>query len=331
MTRTVLDHRRGRVHRLQPHQTAGPRRRSRPDPRRPVDRPDRLPGRRPARPGARLAGRPGRGPLGGRRRRRHRPPGGAGRDRRLGARPARDVRGQRRLVGRPARGGPAGGGPAVRLRLVERRRRRPPATERRDRPPPPDLAVRRVEAGDRGLLPGLRRDVRPGRLLAALLERLRPVLAPQAERRRGLAAGGPRRPSRSRSTATAGRPATSSTPTTWRPRSRPSWTLPRPTSRASCSRPGPASRRPSPNWPTRSAARSGGRSRSATDRRAPATSSGTWLGSTRPRRSSAIGRAVRARRRAGRHGGLVRGRARGPRARRRGGPRRVGFRVKRSG
>ena len=55
--------------------------------------------------------------------------------------------------------------------------------------PHPRLAVRRLQARDRGVLPGLRRDVRAGRLLAAVLERLRPELAPQAQRRRGLAAG----------------------------------------------------------------------------------------------------------------------------------------------
>ena len=47
------------------------------------------------------------------------------------------------------------------------------------------------------LLPGLRGDIRAGRLLAALLERVRAVLAPQAQRGRVVAPGGPGGPSRS--------------------------------------------------------------------------------------------------------------------------------------
>jgi UDP-glucose 4-epimerase len=68
-------------------------------------------------------------------------------------------------------------------RFVFARRTPPPATihhRATRRTSPSDLAVWRLEVGDRGVLPGVRGDVRAGRLLAALLQRLRAVLATQA-------------------------------------------------------------------------------------------------------------------------------------------------------
>src|SRR5439155_227327 len=64
----------------------------------------------------------------------------------------------------------------------------------RDRPGAPADAVRRIEAGRRGVRAGLRRDVRPRGLLPPVLERVRPVFPPQEERRRRVASrGAPRR------------------------------------------------------------------------------------------------------------------------------------------
>ena len=83
------------------------------------------------------------------------------------------------------------GGPGFGASCSPRRMRRPAITSRRPtrRPPPPRLAVRRIEAGRRGVLSGLRGDVRHGGMRAPVLERVRPVLAAQEERRRGVAPG----------------------------------------------------------------------------------------------------------------------------------------------
>ena len=105
----------------------------------------------------------------------------------------------------------------------------------------------------------LRGHLRPGRLRAALLERLRPALAPQEERRRGLAAGGARRradhdPRRRRADPrlrVRRRPGRGRRGGARRTRGRPS--------PASCSRPGRASRRRSTSSPRRSGRRSGDR------------------------------------------------------------------------
>ena len=74
---------------------------------------------------------------------------------------------------------------------------------------------------DRGVRRRLCRDLRPRRLLPALLQRLRAELAAQEAASSRPGCGPPSPASRSRSTATASRPATSSSSTTWRPRSRP--------------------------------------------------------------------------------------------------------------
>ena len=163
-----------------------------------------------------------------RRRRRDRPPRRPGRHRRFGPRSARDLRGQRRVVGRPARGGAPGrasGGSCS-----PRRTPRPATTSHRaTRPTCPTrvspygaskLAIE-AYAGAYAATYGL------VGLFAALLQRLRPELAPQAQRRRGLAAGRARRRADRRSTATAARRATSSTSTTSRRPSPPPSTHPR--------------------------------------------------------------------------------------------------------
>ena len=119
-------------------------------------------------------------------------------------------------------------------------------------------------------------------LLAALLERLRSALPPQAQRRRGLAAGRPRRrPDRD--------PRRRGADPRLHPRRRPGGgrrrrrsTHPKRPWPASCSRPGRGSRRPWPGWRTRSVGRSGGRSRSVTDRPGSVTWRATSRGSTRP-------------------------------------------------
>ena len=174
---------------------------------------------RPARVAARFAGRSGNRSVGRGRGRCRRPPGGAAgiddsvRDP-LGTFEA-NVAWSVSLL-EAARLAASGGSSSP-------RRMPPPATthpERRDRPPLPDLALRRLEAGDRGLLPGVRRDLRPRRMLPAVLECLRAIFA----HKRSVVAAWLRSAhdadARSRSTATAGRPATSSTPTTWPRRSR---------------------------------------------------------------------------------------------------------------
>ena len=273
-------------------------RRPGPDPRRPVDRPDRLSRRR-----ARTSSSSARSPI---RRRSARRSTASTRSSTSRHGPGSTIRSATRS-GRSRRTWPGRSGVLDAARLAGVRRfvfassnaaagDHPPPSDETDLPHPLS-PYGASKLADRGVLPGLRGDVRPGRLLAALLERLRAALAPQAQRRRGLAAGRPRRASRSRSTATASRPATSSTSTTSR---RPSWprsTRPRTTSPASCSRPGPGSRRPSTGWPT-TIGRAVGRplddpSRTGAGRRRRAE---RRAGSTRPRAVLGYRAAVGARR-----------------------------------
>ena len=206
-------HRRGRVHRLDPGPAARRARRPRPHPRRPLRRQPGLPrGRSPM---STDRGVPGR-----RAAVVERAVDGVDAVVHLAARagipdsvtrPARDVRCERVPDGRPARrrrGWRGSGGSCSPPRMP-----RPATTRRRPtrRTCPTRLAVRRIEARRRGVLPGLRGDVRAGGLRSSA-SRTRTARTRSTRRASSPRGSGQRSPaSRSRSTATASRRATSCT------------------------------------------------------------------------------------------------------------------------
>ena len=132
--------------------------------------------------------------------------------------PLREPRGQRHRHAQAARAAPEGRGPAPGLRrlLVGLRRHADPAQDRNDAADAA-LSLRRLEAGGRALLPGVRRCVRPRDGLPPLLQRLRPPPGSEVgvRRRHPALRDGRARPGRgSPSTATARSHATSASSTT---------------------------------------------------------------------------------------------------------------------
>ena len=235
------------------------------------------------------------------------------------ARPARDVRGQRRLVARAARRGPAGRRPAVRVRLVERRRRRPRAAE----PTRPTCPTRSRRTAPRSSpIEAYCQAYAATYGLAACALRFSNAYGPYSLHKRSVVAawlraalGGradrdPRRRRADPRLRLRRRPGGGR-------RGRPRRTRGRRRRRAVPGR-DRAWRRRSTSWPT-TIGRAVGRPLEIRPRagRGPATSGGTSAASTRRRAVLGYRAAVAPRRGLARHGALVRGRPRGPGAGRR--------------